>query len=830
MFNLKLTLKTKLVALVFSVSIILTSLLTIIFYHHVLMHVRQIYLEEKLFALKAISAMIDGDTFQKLTQLEQENTILYKKYTAQLGRIKRHDPLITYLYTLTYNTNHELVYGVQGDINQEDSFWIENDLFSIQIVKKSAHNIEVIFQQKRYHHDFDIEIGEKSYRIMLDQAKEAIHFNGNIIFEFVPNQTDQAYVLQRQLLSQQYNWINKELEIDHLFYSTSFNFRAKGQTETELGEKFTDVLSILNEKKYHLDHGQDMVRYDPETGKYGQFISVATPIINAQGKPVGLLIAELYQDKIEALDQELKTRLIYILLLVFCLIYIMTAYFSRHIVTPIVTLSKVAYEVAKGDYQVSSPLIRHDELGSLSDSVNTMIYMLKEHVNILEQCIAQKTADLQQALSRFENMFKQNQAIMYMFDVKKLKLIDANPAALKFYGYTEQEFLTLTLPDLFVERNEILSAYLDHLVSHRSLPPLECKQKLADHTICDMLFFASLVEVSENKHAYLAIVMDISESKVIQSELHLASLVIHSMTEGMLITDKDMKIISINPAFEKITGYSMEEVQGQSPRILSATPHFFEYVQNIKTALCDVGKWQGELQNRRKDGSCYPQWTSIFAIRDNYQCITQYAAVMTDISEQKQVEDLVWKKAHYDPLTNLANRAYFLEQLTSAISLLQHHKEEMTNQFLGLFFLDLDQFKEVNDQYGHAIGDILIKLVAERLQNSVRTNDLLGRLGGDEFLIALPALETLSTCEHIAQEIIQTLNQVFVLDQNRVYIGCSVGISVCTEAFMDPQRLIAQADEAMYVAKRNGKNQFAYYEMDTSSSSLVNKGEKDAHH
>lgn len=323
--------------------------------------------------------------------------------------------------------------------------------------------------------------------------------------------------------------------------------------------------------------------------------------------------------------------------------------------------------------------------------------------------------------------------------------------------------------------------------------------------------------------------MDISESKVIQSELHLASLVIHSMTEGMLITDKDMKIISINPAFEKITGYSMEEVQGQSPRILSATPHFFEYVQNIKAALCDVGKWQGELQNRRKDGSCYPQWTSIFAIKDNRQCITQYAAVMTDISEQKQIEELIWKKAHYDPLTNLANRAYFLEQLTIAISLLQH-EEELTNQFLGLFFLDLDQFKEVNDQYGHAIGDMLIKAVAERLQSSIRVNDLLGRLGGDEFLIALPALETLSTCEHIAQEIIQTLNQVFVLEQNQIYIGCSVGISVCTEALMAPQRLIAQADEAMYIAKRNGKNQFAYYEAEMSSSSPANEREKDAHH
>lgn len=825
MFNLKLTLKTKLVSLVFSTSIILTSLLIVIFYHHVLMHVRQIYLEEKLFALKAISSMLDGNSVRQLRHPEQEKTALHQKYTQQLARIKRQDPLITYLYTLTYDANHELVYGVQGDINQNDSFWIENDIFSIQIIKKSEHNIEVIFQQNHYQRDFDMEVGDKSYRIGIDQAKEAIRFDGKIIFEFAQNKTDQAYVFQKELLNQQHNWVNKELEIDHLFYSTSFNFRAKGQTETALGEKFIDFGWIVNDKKYHLDHGKDMVIYDAKKGKYGQFISVATPILDTQGKPVGLLIAELYEDKIEALDQELKTRLVYIILLVFCLIYIITAYFSRHIVTPIITLSKIAHAVAQGNYQVRSPLVRQDELGRLSDSVNTMIHMLKEHVNLLEQRIAQKTTDLQQALSRFENMFKQNQAIMYMFDVKKLKLIDANPAALKFYGYTEHEFVTLTLPDLFVEKGAFLFTYLDHLAANPSLPPLECKQKLANHQVCEVLFFASLVEVSENKHAYLAIVMDISENKLIQSKLDMASLVIHSMTEGMLITDKNMKIISINPAFERITGYSLDEVQGHSPRILSATPHFFEYIQDIKDALSHIGKWQGELQNRRKNGVFYPQWTSIFAIKDEHQCVTQYAAVMTDISERKQIEDLIWKKAHHDPLTNLANRAYFLEQLKGAVSVLQHQNEQ-SNQFLGLFFLDLDLFKEVNDQYGHAIGDMLIKAVAERLQHSIRPDDLLGRLGGDEFLIALPRLETLSTCEQLAQAIIQALNAVFILEQNQIYISCSIGISICTEVSMDLQRLIAQADEAMYLAKRNGKNQFAYYEQEAISFSPTDVGEK----
>jgi PAS domain S-box-containing protein len=239
-----------------------------------------------------------------------------------------------------------------------------------------------------------------------------------------------------------------------------------------------------------------------------------------------------------------------------------------------------------------------------------------------------------------------------------------------------------------------------------------------------------------SSRAYIAISTDITSQKNNEEQLRIAS--IASQThEAIVVTDAQARIVSVNHAFEQLTGYSAEEALGQNPRILQSGRHDKEFYTAMWETLVKENVWSGEMWDRRKDGSTYPKWLTISTVRDENGEITNYVAIFMDISERKRAEDEIQRLAFYDTLTELPNRRLLMDRLIQSLL-----TSERSGTFGALLFMDMDNFKVLNDTQGHDVGDMLLIEVAQRLRGCVRESDTVARLGGDEFVVILPGLGT----------------------------------------------------------------------------------------
>ena len=289
--------------------------------------------------------------------------------------------------------------------------------------------------------------------------------------------------------------------------------------------------------------------------------------------------------------------------------------------------------------------------------------------------------------------------------------------------------------------------------------------------------------------------------------LRQAAAVFASTREGVVITDLVPRIVTVNRAFTEITGYREEEVVGCNPGILQSGRQDESFYQAMWASLLEHGHWQGEIWNRRKNGEVFPQLLTISTVRDNEGVANNYVSVMTDISRIKQSEANLERLAHYDPLTGLPNRLLIQSRLEHAIT--QAYRE---NSQVAVLFMDLDRFKNINDSLGHPVGDQLLEALAERFRHRLRDEDTLGRLGGDEFLIVLNHSRRPEDAANVAGELIGLLDEPFALpDQNDVYVGASIGISIFPQDAEDATQLIQHADAAMYQAKEQGRNTYRFY-------------------
>ncbi|MBS4098999.1 MAG: EAL domain-containing protein [Sulfuricella sp.] len=296
------------------------------------------------------------------------------------------------------------------------------------------------------------------------------------------------------------------------------------------------------------------------------------------------------------------------------------------------------------------------------------------------------------------------------------------------------------------------------------------------------------------------------EKKHAEADLQLASSVYQASGEAIVVTDAHNRIVAVNPAFTRVTGYTRDEVRGQDPKLLKSgrTPKA-EY-EAMWQALVDTDQWQGEIWNRRKNGEEYAEWLTINTLRDEHGEIYRRIAMFSDITEKKRTAELVWRQANYDTLTGLPNRNLFHDRLQQEI-----RKTQRAGQTLALLFIDLDRFKEVNDTLGHDAGDFLLKEAAGRIIACVRESDTVARLGGDEFTIVLPDLANISRVEQIAQTVVEMLALPFDVHGKSVYISASIGIALCPTDAEDVENLLKSADQAMYAAKEHGRNGFSYF-------------------
>ncbi len=300
----------------------------------------------------------------------------------------------------------------------------------------------------------------------------------------------------------------------------------------------------------------------------------------------------------------------------------------------------------------------------------------------------------------------------------------------------------------------------------------------------------------------------LSHKKIRQymEDLQLAATIFESSSEAMIVTDADNRIVTVNPAFVELTGYRIEEVVGQNPRILNSGKHSHDFYQEMWQTLNSTGRWHGEVWNKRKDGELFAESLSINVIFNTDGSKRLHVAVFSDITEKKQASDLIWRQANFDHLTLLPNRRLFIERLTQAIKLAQR-----SGHAVVVMFIDLDRFKEVNDTFGHDMGDKLLLIAAERISQCVREMDTVARLGGDEFTVFLPQITEPTLAGRIASEIINQLSNPFEIQGVGLSISASIGIASYPADGKTVEMLLQKADQAMYEVKQQGRSGYSFY-------------------
>lgn len=305
---------------------------------------------------------------------------------------------------------------------------------------------------------------------------------------------------------------------------------------------------------------------------------------------------------------------------------------------------------------------------------------------------------------------------------------------------------------------------------------------------------------------FFVLVGDITQLKMAEDQLKLAASVYQNTIEGIIVTDTEGTILSVNPAFIKITGYSSEEAVGQNRSMLKSNRHDQKFYADIRRCLATKGWWEGDIWHRHKDGGFFLAKMNITKIPDSTANTFRYAALFHDVTEMRLKDEQVRHLAFHDILTDLPNRQLLLERINYQIGL-----NERENRRFSILFLDLDGFKMVNDTFGHEIGDDLLKLLANKFLSLVRHSDTVARLGGDEFVILLGNPLGENYIAEIASRIILVINEPMEIRGKSVKVGSSIGIAIYPEDGKTSLELVKNADTAMYAAKNAGKNTYRFF-------------------
>lgn len=303
-----------------------------------------------------------------------------------------------------------------------------------------------------------------------------------------------------------------------------------------------------------------------------------------------------------------------------------------------------------------------------------------------------------------------------------------------------------------------------------------------------------------------SIVLDISSEKEAHAQLELAGIAFASTNEGIMVADSKNLIVDVNRAYCEMTGFSREELIGKTPSLLNSGRHEVQFFESIYETIEKQGFWQGELWNRRSNGAVYPQWLNINAVHNIQGELTHYVSVAADVTNIKESEAKLRHMSQHDALTDLPNRQLFKVLLDHAI---EHTKNELHTAVL---MIDLDRFKYVNETMGHQAGDQLLIQVARRLRNVIADNNLLARVGGDEFAIMIENCSNQGEAERIAMRIVSALEDAVDLDGHNFFTTASIGITLYPEHGFDSETLIKNADTAVHQAKDGGRNNYAFYQ------------------
>lgn len=451
---------------------------------------------------------------------------------------------------------------------------------------------------------------------------------------------------------------------------------------------------------------------------------------------------------------------------------------------------------------------RYDADGHAIRSYGTMQDITERKLS--EQAIAQQERELNAIIEALPLM-------LFVKDAKHLNYVRFNKSGEKLMGACRNEFLGKNAEELMApEQAEIVNSVEREII--RSGSKVVIPEEQVSTLYGTRILHTTKVCISDDAGMpkfLLGISEDITDRKQNESTLKLSTAVIQNLAEGIMICDADSKLIYVNPAFEQITGYKLKDVKGMTPKFLQSGKHDSTFYSQMWQAIVEDRNWQGEVWNKRADGSLIPEWLSISSIQDDRGRLTNYIAVFNDISQLKENEDQLRFLAHHDPLTELPNRVLLNERLEHALARIEGKDDQ-----LAVIYLDLDHFKNINDSFGHPHGDQVLQQVAARLLSQVKESDTVTRVSGDEFVILVEDIDSLEEMGLIAQKLIESFNEPISIFDDEIVITTSMGIAVAPNDGHEAVQLLKNADTALYRAKDLGRNTFEFYSKDMTSASF----------
>jgi diguanylate cyclase (GGDEF)-like protein/PAS domain S-box-containing protein len=481
---------------------------------------------------------------------------------------------------------------------------------------------------------------------------------------------------------------------------------------------------------------------------------------------------------------------------------------------------EIADHIARDDSRVlvcGEQIEREEKIVAKSNGESMAYWIVKkpllnEHGQIIGLCgVSTDITERKQS----DAPMRRNQALMqnsmdgiHIMDIEG-NVIEVNDAFCNMLGYTREEALRLNVTNWNAEvAPEVLRERLKSFIGKHAR--FETIHRRKDGTLISVEISTSGNEIDGKVYLH-AISRDITERKKAETELRIAAAAFESQG-SVVITDTNGVIQRVNKAFTESTGYTADEAVGQTPRLLKSDLHDAEFYRTMWGTLVKTGSWQGEIWDRRKNGEIFPKLLTISSVKGDDGIVTHYVGAHIDITERKAAEKKIRQLAFHDTLTLLPNRLLLLDRLHLALA-----SSARSGLKGALLFIDLDNFKTINDTLGHAIGDLLLQQVAERLVSCVREGDTVARLGGDEFVVMLEDLseQTIDAAEQteaVGEKVLAALSKTYKLGKHMFYSSGSIGVTVFNEDPYSAEELLKQADIAMYQAKRAGRNTLRFFD------------------
>lgn len=580
-------------------------------------------------------------------------------------------------------------------------------------------------------------------------------------------------------------------ELKRVFISMPF-FQQKIEKQLIHSEQVTEKILLLSER--------EIINSDE--------ISLADDVFYFQVTDAINHIMELYKPIVEKLNTELDRRIQellikrYIILSSFVILFIAIAGFISHIMNRInkpLQHAMICFEkISTEQYDCPINIIYQDEIGHLLQALQIMrnrlacnIAQLNNTVNRLKH--AQRIAQLgdwewnvpEQQLFCAEQVYA-------IFDIGVENVTLSYDSFLDYTVANDQVKLKSVMNQALTQPGNYLVEYRINTGKGGQKMISQCMEALANEN-------SEIIRI-------IGTLQDVTIQRDMEYKAQLAARVFENIGEAVMVTNEQNKIVLTNNAFSDITGYSADEVLGKDPNILKSGKHNQSFYEAMWQEINQQGLWKGEIWNYRKNEILYLEALTITTIKNTANDIVNYIGISFDITEQKKAHEKISYLAHYDSLTGLINRVEFKNQFDKVLMV-----SELQNKQFAVLFIDLDGFKAINDYFGHDKGDEVLKITAKRLKHCVREDDIVVRLGGDEFIILLPDIKEEPHVIAIAEKVINHLNQTLRDNQKALTVTPSIGIAVYPGDGLDYEALLNHADKAMYMAKSRGRNQYAFF-------------------